>query len=221
MNQIILVSFFEISIYCADTMINRIVVAIMNYCLCVENEPGAQVISAATTYDQAAIIWNISKRQVDQTPDIKEAFGVETWAKAISRREIGGNYKPLHAKASTQDGLNPSHIALDEIHAHKTPDLVNVLRSAAGARGNPLWLYTTTEGYENPGPWREQRHFAEQVLKGVVDADRAVHVAAVRHVEKDHDRLDAMLARRAVEFAGLMLEPSVKALFAEKSLGAR
>ena len=40
---------------------------------------------------------------------------------------------------------------LDEIHAHKNHDLLNVLRSAAGARANPLFLFTTTEGYEGTG----------------------------------------------------------------------
>ena len=68
---------------------------------------------------------------------------------------MDGNFKPINAHASTQDGLNPSHVALDEIHAHKTHDLLNVLQSAAGARKNPLWLYMTTEVYETPGPWPE------------------------------------------------------------------
>lgn len=142
--------------------------AVLLYCLCCEPEEGAQVISAATTFPQASIIFNTAKRMVEKTPDLREAFGLETWAKAISRMETGSTCKPIHAKASTQDGLNPSHVALDEIHAHKTPDLLNVLTSAAGARANPLWLYTTTEGYTNPGPWAELRMFAKQVLSGVL-----------------------------------------------------
>jgi phage terminase large subunit-like protein len=145
--------------------------AIMLYCLCCENEPGPQVISAATTGDQARIIFSIAKRMVEQTPDLREAFGLEVFANAIANYTAGGNFKPINAKASTQDGLNPSHTALDEIHAHKTHDLLNVLQSAAGARRNVLWLYTTTEGYENAGPWSEMRQFAHQVLSGILEAD--------------------------------------------------
>ena len=141
--------------------------AALLYCQCCEPEEGAQVISAATTFPQASIIFNTAKRMVEKTPDLREAFGLETWAKAISRMETGATFKPIHAKASTQDGLNPSHVGLDEIHAHKTPDLLNVLTSAAGARANPLWLYTTTEGYTNPGPWAEIRMFAKRLLAGV------------------------------------------------------
>jgi len=145
--------------------------AIMLYCLCYEDEPGPQVISAATTGDQARIIFNIAKRMVEQTPDLRDAFNIEVFANAITNWAVGGNLKPINAHASTQDGLNPSHTALDEIHAHKTHDLLNVLKSAAGARRNALWLYTTTEGYETPGPWPEIRLFAQQVLSGLIEAD--------------------------------------------------
>jgi phage terminase large subunit-like protein len=145
--------------------------SIMNYCQSCEPEPGAQLYSAATTYSQAEIIFKASKRQVEMTKDLREEFGLETWAKAITREAVGSTYKPIHAKASTQDGLNPSHVALDEIHAHKNGDLLNVLKSAAGARDNPLFLYTTTEGYTNPGPWGELRPFVQRLLAGVFGDD--------------------------------------------------
>lgn len=141
--------------------------AILLYCQCCEEEEGAQIISAATTGSQARIIFNVAKRMVQKTPELRDEYGLQTWANAISRVETGASFKPINAKASTQDGLNPSHVGLDEIHAHKTPDLLNVLTSAAGARSNPLWLYTTTEGYTNAGPWGELRQFAKQLLEGL------------------------------------------------------
>lgn len=150
--------------------------AILLYCLCCEDEPGPQVISAATTGSQARIVFNVAKRMVEMTPDLQEAFSVEAFANAIAAWQVGGNFKPINAKASTQDGLNPSHVCLDEIHAHKTHDLLNVLQSAAGARVNPLWLYTTTEGYETPGPWPEMRHFSQQILHGIIEADHFLAV---------------------------------------------
>lgn len=161
--------------------------AILLYCLCCEPEEGAQVISAATTYDQASIIFRVSKRMVEKTPDLAEYFGLQTWAKAISRYETGASYKAVHAKASTQDGLNPSHVGLDEIHAHKTPDLLNVLQSAAGARANPLWLFTTTEGYTNAGPWAEIRAFVFALLRGVL-GNQADHFLAIYYALDNEDK---------------------------------
>lgn len=160
--------------------------AILLYCMCCENEPGAQVITAATTGSQARIVFNVAKRMVESTPDLQEAYQLEPFANAIARYEIGGTFKPINAKASTQDGLNPSHAGLDEIHAHKTHDLLNVLQSAAGARASALWLFTTTEGYETPGPWPEIRKFAQQLLQRLFQADH--YLALIYAVdEKDGD----------------------------------
>jgi len=160
--------------------------AILLYCQCCEEEEGAQIISAATTGSQARIIFNVAKRMTEKTPDLQEAFGLACWANAISRVETGASFKPINAKASTQDGLNPSHVGLDEIHAHKSADLLNVLTSAAGARSNPLWLYTTTEGYTNPGPWGEIRQFAKQVLQGIL-GESADHFLVVFFAVDDED----------------------------------
>lgn len=160
---------------------------ILLYCFCCEPEPGAQIVSAATTFKQASIIFNVSKRMVQKTPELTEAFGLQVWAASISRFETGGSFKPVHAKASTQDGLNPSHVGLDEIHAHKTPDLLNVLQSAAGARANPLWLFTTTEGYTNAGPWAEIRAFVFALLKGALGTT-ADHFLAIYYALDNEDK---------------------------------
>ncbi len=140
-------------------------------CLALESEMGPQVLSAATTGDQARIVWNIAQRMVQRDAEVRTEFGLEAFANSIVKYDVGGSFRPINAKASTQDGLNPSALCFDELHAHKTRDLFDVLRSAAGARKNPLFLYTTTEGYENPGPWQEVRRFAFQVLDGIVEAD--------------------------------------------------
>ena len=158
--------------------------AILLYVFCTEPEVGPQVLSAATTGDQARIVWGVAKRMVEKTPDLRDAFTLEAFANAIARYEVGGTFRPINAKASTQDGLNPSALCFDELHAHKTRDLFDVLRSAAGARKSPLFLYTTTEGYENPGPWAEVRKFAWQVLDGVVEAD---HFLALYYAVDDAD----------------------------------
>ena len=162
--------------------------AILLYVFCTEPELGPQVLSAATTGSQARIVWGVAKRMVEKTPALREAFSLEPFANAIARYEVGGTFRPINAKASSQDGLNPSALCFDELHAHKTRDLYDVLRSAAGARKSPLFLYTTTEGYESPGPWAEVRTFMRQVLEGVVDAD---HFLAVYYaLDEDDDDFD-------------------------------
>lgn len=141
------------------------------YCQNCEGENAPQVITGATTGAQARIVFNVAKAMVNRKESLREHFGLEAFANAIASYNNGGTLKPINAKASTQDGLNPSCTVLDEIHAHKNGDLLNVLKSAAGARRNPLFLFLTTEGYENPGPWQEEREFAKRVLQGIIEAD--------------------------------------------------
>lgn len=162
--------------------------AILLATFCLESEQGAQAISAATTGSQARIVWKIAKEMATRCESLRDAFDVECFANFVERNETGGTLKPINSKASTQDGLNPSHTNFDEVHAHKNSDLINVLRSAAGARANPLWLYTTTEGYESPGPWPDLRHFAHQVLERVVAADH--FLAVIFALDEEDDEFD-------------------------------
>jgi phage terminase large subunit-like protein len=157
---------------------------ILLYVLCCEGEPGPQIYTAAPTYDKASIVWRVSKIMIEKDRELAEAFGLEPMAKAIVQHTTSGFYKPIHSKASTQDGLNPSAVCLDEVHGLPNPDLLNVLRSASGARDNPLYLYVTTEGYTNAGPWPDQRDFMKKVLEGVVEAD---HYLGVLYVIDDAD----------------------------------
>lgn len=144
---------------------------VLLYCQLMEGENGPKVISAATTGTQSRVIFNIAKMMVEKLPKLRSAFNVVPRANDILSLKNNGLFKPINAKASTQDGLNPSAVGIDEVHAHKTHDLINVLKSAAGARRQPLFLYTTTEGYETPGPWPELRHMCKQILEKVVVAD--------------------------------------------------
>jgi len=195
---------------------------ILLYCQCCEDEPGPQVISAATTGDQARIIFNVAKKMVEKTPDLQEAFSVKAFANAIASYENGGTFKPINAKASTQDGLNPSATGLDEVHAHKTSELLDVLQSAAGARRNPLWLYTTTEGYETPGPWPEMRRFAQQVLEGAVEADHFLAlIYALDDGDDDFDQSAYIKANPLLDVSEILQRELKKAAIEAKAMPGR
>lgn len=159
------------------------------YCQNCEGENGPQVITAATTGVQARIVFNVAKAMVNKTPALREWFGVEAFANAIASFPNSGTFKPINAKASTQDGLNPSCVIIDEIHAHKNAELLTVLRSAAGARANVLFLYLTTEGIVSEGPWQEERKFAKLILRGALNEADTDHYLAIYYAidEKDDE----------------------------------
>lgn len=141
------------------------------YCLCCEGEVGPQILTAATTYDQAKKVFHPAKRMVEKTPDLQEAFGITPWAKSITCDDNGGYMQPIHAKSKTQDGHNPHLVTMDELHAHSDRGLYDVMRSSQGQRANPLFWQITTAGFDLEGICFEQRAFAIRVLSGQIIAD--------------------------------------------------
>ena len=56
--------------------------------------------------------------------------------------------KPLSSDYGTHDGLNPSCGIIDEFHAHKDSGMFDVIKSAFGARRQPLLFIITTAGFK-------------------------------------------------------------------------
>ncbi|MDE2342930.1 MAG: terminase large subunit [Betaproteobacteria bacterium] len=140
------------------------------YCFTCENEPAPYVFIGATTGAQAQKVFHPVRMMVIKTPTLCEAFGLKPWAKSVT--EPGGGYiQTINSKGSTQDGHNPHLGVLDELHAHATRDLYDVIDSAFGARLNPLMWIITTAGFNTEGVCYEQRTFVAKILEGVVEAE--------------------------------------------------
>jgi phage terminase large subunit-like protein len=137
------------------------------YHLLREEERGASIVCGATTGSQARIVFGIAQRMVRRSLWLR-AQGVEALANTIVTDD--GTIKPINAKASTQDGLNPSCIVLDESHAQKF-ELHDVLKSAQGARTNPLLLAPTTAGYDLLSVGYGLRTTLTKVLQGIFEND--------------------------------------------------
>jgi phage terminase large subunit-like protein len=146
---------------------STLMAAIALYHLLEEGEAGPQVICGATTGDQARIVFTIAAKMVQRSPWLRKR-GLAAWKFSITSAD--GSMKPINAKASTQDGLNPSCIILDESHA-QTFELHDVLKSAQGARANPLLLCPTTAGYDLLSVGYALRTTLTKVLEGVFAAE--------------------------------------------------
>jgi phage terminase large subunit-like protein len=145
--------------------------AIALYCLTCEGEAGPQIIIAATTGQQAEKVFRPAREIVRRTPDLRDAFGLEAWAHAVTCADNGGFLQTINAKGSTQDGWNPYLVVLDELHAHASPALFNVLRSSFGSRPNQLMLIITTAGFNVAGVCYEQQALVQKILEGTIEAD--------------------------------------------------
>lgn len=131
-----------------------------------DDEPGAQVYSAATTAEQAKEVFDTAREMAARDSEFRARFSVDVARYDLTCRETASSFKIMNAEASTQDGLNVHGGIVDEVHAHKKRDLWDVIESADGARSQPLISAITTAGKDTGGIGYELRGYTIKVLEG-------------------------------------------------------
>lgn len=179
-----------------------------HYCLACEGAVGPQIIIGATTGEQANKVFLPAKKMAEKTGAYREAFGVDVWARSITCEASGGFMQPINAKSSTQDGWNPHVGILDELHAHKDRGLYDVIKSAFGARKNPLLWVITTAGYNVLGVCYEQHLLVEKILDGLVQADH--YFGIIFTLDEKDDPLDPTVWIKANPLLGVT--PTVESM---------
>jgi len=150
---------------------STILAGISLFCLGLDGEAGAEVYSAAASKDQARIVFNTAKAMALRTPQLEKRAGIQVGAHKITQTHTESIFEPLAAQTRTLDGLNPHCATLDELHAHKSREVFDVIDSGMGARSQPLLLAITTSGYDVGGVCFEQRRDVERMLERVSDVD--------------------------------------------------
>ncbi len=132
-----------------------------------DGEEGADIYTAATKRDQAKICWNEVQSMVKKQPTLRERVDILVNSSTIRKKGDISVIKALGADSDTEDGLNPLMGIIDEYHAHKTADMVNILESGMGSRTQPLLEIITTAGTNQNGPcYQEERTLAVNTLNG-------------------------------------------------------
>ena len=138
------------------------------YMLFADGESRPEVYSAATVKDQAKICFSDAVEIVKAT-DLKNYL--TPYRNSIVYELKGGTMKPLSSDYGTHDGLNPSCGIIDEFHAHKDSGMFDVIKSAFGARRQPLMFVITTAGFNKSGACYAYRENVIKVLRGVNEDD--------------------------------------------------
>lgn len=143
---------------------------IMVYMLVADGEAGAQCVSIATKYDQAAIVYKTARKIIEQDPDLS----------ALVRPIVGGmefkmtnsTMKALASKSKTLDGLNLHYCSCDELHAQEDRNLYDVTKQGMKARKQPIYGSITTAGFAREGIYDAMFEYAQAVATGTVADDR-------------------------------------------------
>lgn len=188
------------------------------YMLALDGEAGAEVYSAATTRDQARIVFRDAQAMARKMPQFRKRFGVEVTAQAIVQLRSSSSFKALSADGHTLDGLNIHLAVLDELHAHKTRDVYDVLETGIGKRPQSLLWMITTAGSNKHGVCYEVRDYVHKVLDGTAgDAAALSTFGIIYTTDEGDDPYDEATLRKANPNWGVSVDPTVVMQTASKA----
>ena len=139
------------------------------YLLAADGEQGAEIYSAATKRDQAKFVHGEAERMVRASKALRSLITLRVNNMFIQK--TNSKFEPLSSDYNQLDGLNISGVIIDELHAHKTRDLWDILETAAGARKQPLIFAITTAGTSRQSICREKHEYLEKILERTLDDD--------------------------------------------------
>ena len=133
---------------------------------------GAEVYSCAADRAQAKLVFDAAKRTVEMDPELSGVL--KLYRDTIEYKATGSIYRALSSEAYTKEGLSPTLVLADELHAWPNRELYDVMALAMGARRDPLMLIVTTPGVRSDSTGQDSIayvlwQYGKRVASGEID----------------------------------------------------
>ena len=175
------------------------------YGLTDDDEEGAEIYSAAVNRDQAKIVHGIARQMTLKSPAFRRRFGVEVLANNIHVLDTASSFEPLHSESSSLEGKNPHIAIVDELHAHKTRLVYDVIETGTGAREQSMIWVITTAGSNRAGICYELRTYLKKILEGVIEDETFFGI--IYTIDDDDDWTDPEVWAKANPNLGVSVYP--------------
>lgn len=139
-----------------------------------DGERGAYCYAAATTREQADILFQDAVKMVDASPALKSRFTPSGKLKVFNLAHMasGSFFRPVSAEHKGLDGKRVHFAALDELHEHPSSLVADKMAAGRKGRRQPLIYEITNSGWDrNSVCWRHHE-YSRQVLEGSVQDDK-------------------------------------------------
>lgn len=141
--------------------------ACIAYMAYLDGEYGAKIYCLAPKLEQASIVYDNFYQMIAREPEL--AALAQKRRSDIYIEETNSSVKRLAFNAKKSDGFNPHMAVCDEIAswpAQQGLRQYEVMKSALGARRQPMILSISTAGYVNDGPYDELMARSTAMLQG-------------------------------------------------------
>lgn len=167
--------------------------AIIAYVSYLDGEYGAKVYCLAPKLEQAEIVYDNFYKMVVQEPELDEL--AKKRRSDIYMESTNTSIKKLAFNAKKSDGFNPHLTVCDEIAswpAEQGLKQYEVMKSALGARKQPMIFSISTAGYVNDGPYDELMKRATAVLLGSSEERRLLPILYMVDDPKKWDDIEEL-----------------------------
>ena len=155
-----------------------------------DDEEAAEVYGAAKDTKQAGKVFEPAERMRQLSPVLSQRLGHNKNSRRIFDERTASYYEVITADAQGELGHNPHGFVLDEVLSQRDGSLWTAMRTAAGARTQPLFLAITTETNDARSFGASLIDEAERIQENPA---RAPHVFAyVRKLPKTEDELQRL-----------------------------
>ena len=120
------------------------------FAACKDGERGADIYLLANSKEQAGIVFEECKKQIEQSPFLAPRF--RTLRDGVYYDKLQSTIKNRSSDSKRLDGLNPHLAIFDEIHEYRDFKLLNIIKRKTVKRTQPLIIYITTMGSVIDGP---------------------------------------------------------------------
>jgi phage terminase large subunit-like protein len=134
---------------------------------------GGECYSVASEKEQARIVFQDAKRTVEASPELSAL--TRLYRDAIELPAMNSVYRVLSAENLSKEGLNPTTVIFDELHAQPDRELFDVFSLAMGSRGKLASLIAiTTAGVRSDRTGRDGIAFSlyqmgQKIARGELD----------------------------------------------------
>jgi phage terminase large subunit-like protein len=154
--------------------------ALSLYLLIADGEPGAQVYSFATKEEQATIVWRGAVAMVEAESGTRTVHGHQQPAEKGRNDSLSsalGRFFGRSDRGRRRSTAEPARERRRRTTRAQGRRVWDVLKTAMGARRQPLQIEITTAGvYDKESIGWEQHKYAQDILDGVFEDDTFVRV---------------------------------------------
>lgn len=181
----------------------------------IDGEPGSNVYAAATTRDQANILFGAAKTMVAYSPKMQERFGITKQEYSIFQTTTNSSFKALSQdRDGSKDGYNVHCGLIDELHAHKDSGMYDIVSNGIASRSQPLLFAITTAGKDTTSVCYRERKIVVAILKGEAIHER--YFGMIFCLDKGDDWKDPKNWPKANPNYGISVKPEYLQGMADK-----